>query len=74
LLLEGLEIDTINDIVEIEDGGYQKGIAPRMGYKWKCKTKGCGYESAWHGPYSSAAKYALAHHEKYGHTVTVFGV
>ncbi|SJZ49652.1 hypothetical protein SAMN02745116_00540 [Pilibacter termitis] len=50
------------------------GKQTRVGYQWKCKTSGCGYESSWHLFYGSAAKYALAHHEKYGHTVTVFGV
>jgi hypothetical protein len=74
LYLEGVEVVADNDIIEIEDGGYQNGVAPRWGYQWRCKTRGCGYKSAWHAMYSSASKYALAHHQKYGHTVTVFGV
>lgn len=74
LTLTGLDSVTNNDLIEIEDGGYQNGIAPRWGFQWQCTTSDCGYTSAWHGTYGSASKYALAHHQKYGHSVVVFGV
>ena len=64
-----------NDILTNPQESHEDdGINPnaRMGYRWRCKT--CGYNSEWHMFNSTASKYAVAHHMKYGHSVVVYGV
>ena len=63
------------ETVELHDGTIYEDnnlIQPRVGFRWRCHD--CSHVGAWQISYNTAAKHALAHHERTSHNVFVYGV
>lgn len=65
-----IEGNTSYDVVNIntEDSTVQ----PRFGFRWQCHD--CDHVGHWQISYNTASKHAMAHHQRTGHRVYVYGV